>query len=68
MPRFRSLTPRKVLKILQKEGFFIDHTTGSHYILYHPRTKKRVSVAYHAKDLPKGTLQAILKESGIDQK
>lgn len=66
MPKFRSVTPRNILKILQKEGFVIDHTTGSHYILYHPKTKKRVSVAYHAKDLPKGTLHAILKAAGIE--
>ncbi len=68
MPKLRSLTPRKILGILQKEGFRIDHTTGSHYILYHPKTKRRVSVAYHAKDLPKGTLLSILKAAGIEKK
>ena len=68
MRRVRSLTPRNVLKILQKERFVIDHTTGSHYILYHPETERRVSLAYHAKDLPKGTLHSILKAAGIEKK
>ena len=35
-PRLPALTPRKVLRALQRRGFFIHHTTGSHYYLKHP--------------------------------
>jgi len=34
MSKLPFLTPKKLLRILQKGGFEIDHTTGSHYILY----------------------------------
>ena len=65
MPRIPQLTPRQLLHVLEKKGFQIDHVTGSHYILYHPITKARVTIAYHAKVLPKGTIHSILKSAGL---
>ncbi|MBU1102164.1 type II toxin-antitoxin system HicA family toxin [Patescibacteria group bacterium] len=67
MPKLPVLKSKRLLKILQKAGFKIDHTTGSHYILYHPNGK-RVTLPYHLKDLPKGTIQTILKSAGIERK
>ena len=68
MPRLPRVTPKEVIRILKKNGFEVDHVTGSHYILYHPTTKKRVTVAYHTKDIPRGTLHSILKEAGLSRK
>ena len=68
MPKLPQITPRKLLKVLEKRGFQIDHTTGSHFILYEPKTKKRAVIAYHSKDLPKGTLMSIINEAGISRK
>lgn len=51
--------------MLCQHGFLLDHTTGSHYIFYHPETKRRVTVPYHTKDLPRGTLTSIIKQSGL---
>lgn len=65
MSRLPSLSPKKIIKILKQRGFQIDHTTGSHFIFYNPATKRRALVAYHAKELPRGTLIAILKQAGI---
>jgi len=65
MPKIPSLTPKKLLKIVQKAGFEIDHITGSHYILYHTKTHKRVTIPFHCKNLPKGTIHSILKSSEI---
>ena len=64
MPKLPILKPKRLLKILLKAGFEINHTTGSHYILYHP-DGHRVTLPYHAKDLPKGTIHAILTAAGI---
>ncbi|OGZ96293.1 MAG: hypothetical protein A3J10_04045 [Candidatus Sungbacteria bacterium RIFCSPLOWO2_02_FULL_54_10] len=65
MPRTPSLTPRKVIAALKRHGFMLDHTTGSHFVFYHPETKRRTMVAYHSKELPRGTLMAILKQAGL---
>ncbi|OHA03451.1 MAG: hypothetical protein A3J58_03590 [Candidatus Sungbacteria bacterium RIFCSPHIGHO2_02_FULL_52_23] len=60
-----SLTPKKIIAVLKRNGFCLDHTTGSHFVFYHPVTKRRTVVAYHTKALPKGTLIAILKQAGL---
>ena len=67
MPKLPILKPKKIIQKLKKLGFLEDHKTGSHIILYHPRTKKRAVVPYHLKDLPKGTLVSLLKEAGIEK-
>ncbi len=53
MPKLPSLTPQKIIKVLEKKGFILDRTKGSHYIYYHPETKRKVIVPLHKKDLPK---------------
>jgi len=68
MPRLPQLTSKKLLKILKKYGFQVDHITGSHFILYEPKTKKRAVIAFHTRNLPKGTLMSILNEAGINRR
>lgn len=68
MPKLPSITSKQLVKILKNLGFQLDRTTGSHFIFYHPKTKKRAVVPYYVKDLPKGTIMSILKEAGISRK
>jgi predicted RNA binding protein YcfA (HicA-like mRNA interferase family) len=65
MPKLPALTPDKVIKLLLRNGFELDHQTGSHRVYYNSKTKKRVVVPYHKQDLPKGTLLSILKQADI---
>jgi predicted RNA binding protein YcfA (HicA-like mRNA interferase family) len=62
-----SLTPQKVIKILEKKGFVLDRVKESHRVYYHSESKKRVIIPCHKKDLPKGTLMEILKQAGISK-
>lgn len=66
MPKLPSLTPKDVIKILEKHGFILEHSSGSHMIYYHSDRRKRVVVPFHRHDLPKGTLVSILKQADID--
>lgn len=68
MSKLLNLNPEKLIKILNKLGFLLDHKTGSHFIFYNSLTKRRAVVPCHKKDLPKGTLLSILKEAGIAKK
>ncbi len=68
MPKLPVVTPKKLIKVLKEFGFQLDHSAGSHFIFYNPKTKKRAVVPYHLKDLAKGTLFSILKEAGISKK
>ncbi len=67
MPKLPSLTPQKIIKVLEKKGFVLDRIKGSHHIYYHPEMKRKVIVPLHKRDLPKGTLLEILKQAGINK-
>jgi predicted RNA binding protein YcfA (HicA-like mRNA interferase family) len=67
MPRLPALTPDEVIKVLLENGFELDHSKGSHRVYRNATTGKRVTVPYHKKDLPKGTLLAILRQAGLSR-
>ncbi|MFZ3074458.1 MAG: type II toxin-antitoxin system HicA family toxin [Minisyncoccales bacterium] len=67
MSKLPTITPKKLIKIFEQLGFQIDHISGSHFVLYRATDKKRVTIPSHAKDLPKGTLLAILRQAEIDK-
>ncbi len=50
-PRLPALKSKKVLCVLQRAGFFIHHSTGSHRILKHrEKPTLRITVPFHNKD------------------
>ena len=64
-----AITSKKLLKFLQKRGFYISRQSGSHMILHQKNDEtKRVTLPIHNKDLKPGTLSSILKQAGIDKK
>lgn len=63
--RLPALKPKQVIRALQRAGFFIHHSSGSHYILKHPdRPRLRVTVPFHNKDLKRRTLSSIIEQPG----
>jgi len=68
MPKLPVLTAKKLIKVLEKLNFQLDHKTGSHFIFYDSKSKRRVVVPFHTKDLPKGTILNIIKHAGINKK
>jgi len=67
MPKLPPLTSQHVIALLKKHGFILDRVRGSHHIYYHPQTKQRVTVPFHKKELPKGTLLEILRQAGLSK-
>ncbi len=63
MRNLPSIKPKKVIKTLERGGFYVHHTSGSHYIL--KKEKLRVTVPYHNKDLKPGTLRSIIEQAGL---
>jgi len=66
-PKFPFLKPKEVVKVFEKIGFIKIHQSGSHLILRHPETKKRVVIPMHTNDIKKGLLLAEIKKIGIDK-
>ena len=64
MPKV-NITPRKLVKILQKEGFVMVRQNGSHAIFRHFAKNRKVIMPMHNKDIPTGTAHAIIKDAGI---
>ena len=54
-----------MLKELKKDGWLSKEQKGSHLQLIHPTKKGKVTLPIHGGDIPKGTLNAILKQAGL---
>lgn len=67
MPKLPAVKSREVIRFLEKNGFILDHASGSHFIFYHPTSKRRAVVAQHNRDIPKGTLLSLLREAGFSR-
>lgn len=67
MPKLPSFKPRQVIKKLKKLGFIEHHQVGSHLTMKHPQTKRRAVIPMHLKDIKKGTLLSLLRETGIEK-
>jgi len=61
------LKPSDVIRKLRKAGFVFDrHAKGSHEIWYNPDSRRRTVIPNHpGKDIPKGTLRAIIQQAGF---
>jgi len=60
-----AVKPRQISRFLESRGFVLDHASGSHFIYYHPVSRRRAVVPQHNRDLPKGTLISLLREAGF---
>lgn len=56
---------RVMLKVLLRFGFTIVRQVGSHLKLYHPLTKRSLTLAIHTGDLSRKMISEIIKQAGI---
>ena len=63
-----ALSGRAVIAALERAGFQVIRTKGSHYFLQHPDDPVRQTVVpVHRRDLPPGTLRAILRQARLSR-
>lgn len=65
--KLRQVKPKDLLKALLKADFIIKRRKGSHVFLESKGDKRFTSIAIHDQPLPKGTLRAIIKQTGISE-
>lgn len=63
MARLPALTPTKVIRALEQAGFEFARQRGSHRI--YVKGNIGITIPFHNKDLRKGTLRNIIKQSGL---
>jgi predicted RNA binding protein YcfA (HicA-like mRNA interferase family) len=57
---------RELLDMIQRDGWYLVATKGSHRQFKHPEKSGRVTVAGHpSRDIPPGTLTSVLKQAGL---
>lgn len=57
---------RDVIKLVERDGWFLVRTRGSHRHYKHAAKPGLVTIAGHpGVDMPKGTLNSILKQAGL---
>ena len=67
MPKLPVISGKDVIKALAKIGYVLDHQTGSHIILRNKDPPyRRLTVPNH-KEIAKGTLNAMIKQSGLSR-
>ena len=56
---------KQTVDALLRGGFIVHRIRGSHYILKHPETGRRVTIPYHRRELALKTLNSTLKQASI---
>jgi predicted RNA binding protein YcfA (HicA-like mRNA interferase family) len=59
------MSSKDILKLLTNDGWYLHSVAGSHHHFKHPSKLGKVSVPHPRKDLPKGTVNNILKQAGL---
>lgn len=59
---------RKLIRLLEADGWRLVATVGSHHQFDHPTKKGKITVTHPRKDLPTGLVKAILKQAGLPTK
>jgi predicted RNA binding protein YcfA (HicA-like mRNA interferase family) len=61
-----SVDSRVVIRKIEAAGWKHVRTSGSHWHFKHPSRPGIVTVPHPKRDLPKGTLKSIERQSGVD--
>ncbi len=54
-----------LIRMLKADGWELVHTVGSHHQFKHSAKPGKVTVPHPKKDLPKGTVNSVLKQAGL---
>ena len=57
---------KELIRLIEKDGWHLVRTKGSHHQFHHPRKSGTVTVAgKESVDVPTGTLNSVLKQAGL---
>lgn len=59
------MTSESLLKKIKAAGWQLVRTNGSHHIFTHPLREGIVVIPHPKKDVPKGTVNSIIKQAGL---
>lgn len=56
---------RELIKLVKDDGWYEVEQNGSHIQYKHKIKKGKVTIPNHNGDIPKGTLNSVLKQAGL---
>jgi len=65
--RLPAVKPRQLIRALERRGWSVERTSGSHHVLVHAELRRVVSVPLHNRELKAGTLMGILRVAEISR-
>ena len=58
-------TSKALIKLIEQDGWRLAGVTGSHHHFEHPVKKGKVTIPHPNKELPRGTVNSVLKQAGL---
>jgi predicted RNA binding protein YcfA (HicA-like mRNA interferase family) len=55
----------ELIKLLNDDGWFFYKASGSHHHFKHPAKKGKVTIPHPRKDIPRKTVENIIRQAGI---
>ncbi len=65
MPKLPAISGKELVRVLEKLGFILVRQSGSHVLMEHDDGRITTVPLHGKKDIPTGTLRAILRDSDI---
>jgi predicted RNA binding protein YcfA (HicA-like mRNA interferase family) len=65
MPSVPAVRGDRLIRVLERAGFTVTRVKGSHHRLKHPDGRSTTVPVHPGRDVPKGTLRAILQDTGL---
>lgn len=62
------LKPREMEREVLADGWIFESQTGSHRHYIHPTKPGKVTIPFHAKDIPLGTERSIRRQAGLKKR
>ena len=56
---------REMIRMIEDDGWYLVAVKGNHHQYKHPHKPGRVTIKHSDSDLPKGTINSILKQAGL---
>jgi predicted RNA binding protein YcfA (HicA-like mRNA interferase family) len=61
------LTAKELIRVLERKGWELDRSRGSHHIYVHPATRRTLTVPVVRRVMSIGTLSRLLKDADISR-
>lgn len=61
----KNYSSRKVIRLLENDGWYEVACVGDHHQYKHPFKKEKVTITHPKKDIPIKTLKSISQQSGV---